>query len=496
MTDGPAEDGFGGAPYPGSAAAETEATRAKINAGIEQEGLTPRQLRLARRLAQKHAIVAETDLDAVRLLRERGIEPFERKKLLEVVGKPAPVVPGPPLPAPTEAKPVAPPPPANSETRAAEIRAIQRDIARRRRRRIAALILRLAVFVFGPTALAGYYYFVMATPMYATNSEFVIQTADNPASQMGGLLSGTSFATSQDSVTVQGYLNSREAMLRLDADLGFKDHFKSDDIDILRRLEADPTDEEAYKTYRRNVKIGYDPTEGVIKMEVVAADPAASAAFSRALIGYAEEQVDQLTQRLREDQMQGATEIFAAAEDNMEAAQLRVLELQEQLGVLDPASETASIMSQVTSMETQLTEKRLQLQQLLDNPAPNRARVSGVEGDIERLEGMVGNLRAQMTQGDSSATSLARINAQLSMAEVDLQTRTMMMQEALTSLENARVEANRQVRYLSLGVSPIPPDEPTYPRAFENTVVAFLIFSGIYLMLSLTASILREQVSS
>ena len=47
-----------------------------------------------------------------------------------------------------------------------------------------------------------------------------------------------------------------------------------------------------------------------------------------------------------------------------------------------------------------------------------------------------------------------------------------------------------------MGVSPIAPDEPTYPRAFENTLLAFLIFSGIYLMLSLTASILREQVAS
>ena len=58
------------------------------------------------------------------------------------------------------------------------------------------------------------------------------------------------------------------------------------------------------------------------------------------------------------------------------------------------------------------------------------------------------------------------------------------------------VEANKQVRYLSLGVRPVAPDEPTYPRAFEDTLLAFLIFSGIYLMLSLTASILREQVSS
>jgi capsular polysaccharide transport system permease protein len=119
-----------------------------------------------------------------------------------------------------------------------------------------------------------------------------------------------------------------------------------------------------------------------------------------------------------------------------------------------------------------------------------------VQGDIQRLENLVARLRGQLTDGTEGASSLARVSGELRMAEVDLQTRTLMMQQALQQLETARIEANRQVRYLSVGVSPVPPDEPTYPRAFENTLLALLIFSGIYLMISLTASILREQVSA
>ena len=71
-----------------------------------------------------------------------------------------------------------------------------------------------------------------------------------------------------------------------------------------------------------------------------------------------------------------------------------------------------------------------------------------------------------------------------------------MLGEIWMPAPTSRIEANRQVRYLSLSVSPIPPDEPTYPRAFENTLVTMLIMLGIYLMVSMTASILREQVSS
>jgi capsular polysaccharide transport system permease protein len=82
------------------------------------------------------------------------------------------------------------------------------------------------------------------------------------------------------------------------------------------------------------------------------------------------------------------------------------------------------------------------------------------------------------------------------MAEVDLETRTMMMQESLQSMEAARIEAMRQVRFLSIGVAPIPPDEPTYPRVFENTLITLLILSAVYLLVSLTAAVLREQVSN
>lgn len=499
------DDGLGPEPFPTAKGEDPEL------GAIRAEGLTGRQLRLARRVAQKHGIAAESDHEAVLLLRRKGIDPFDRNLLLQLVApEDTPAAPTPPEPSralaetgqpagklPQKARPAPPAPALNEGTRAKEIIRMQRDIARRRRRNLAMLGARLAVFVFLPTFLAGLYYYLWATPLYATQSEFVIQKADGMAgSGLGSLFSGTQLATSQDSITVQSYLQSRDAMLRLDQDLGFKAHFAQADIDALQRLAPDATNERAYKLYRRNVKIGYDPTEGLVRMEVTAADPQVSRQFSEALIGYAEEQVDSLTARLREDQMKGARESYADAEQKVLDAQARVLSLQEQMGILDPISESNALMTQVSGFEMQLQEKRLELRQLLDNPKPNEARVEGVRGDIARLEGLITDLRAGLTKADGASASLASVTGQLRIAEADLQTRQMMLSAAAQQLETARIEANKQVRYLEMGVRPVAPDEPTYPRAFENTLLAFLIFSGIYLMMSLTASILREQVSS
>ena len=231
-------------------------------------------------------------------------------------------------------------------------------------------------------------------------------------------------------------------------------------------------------------------------MEVIAADPATSAAFARALLSFAEEQVDQLTQRVRADQMKGARESYAEAETKVQAAEAKVLDLQEKLGVLDPTAESTATMAEVAQLETLLREKQLELDQLLDNAKPNQARVDGVRGDMARLQTQIDGLRQRMTSGENGNLSLARITGQLRIAETELQTRQAMLAQALQQQETARIEANRQVRYLSTSVSPIAPDEATYPKAFENTALAFMIFAGIYLMLSLTASILREQVTA
>ena len=59
-------------------------------------------------------------------------------------------------------------------------------------------------------------------------------------------------------------------MLRLDTEFGFKRVFQGPAIDPILRLPANASNEETTKLYRDLVKIGYDPTEGLLNMEVIA----------------------------------------------------------------------------------------------------------------------------------------------------------------------------------------------------------------------------------
>ena len=488
----------------GEVSSATEVSGEQDIDAIRREGLTGRQLRMARRVAQKHGLAPTSDFDAVRLLRAEGIDPFQRSNMLELVvpqdkqstgtalqkGRiqlPQTVPAGGRNLPSTDVNPM--------ERRMREISDIQRDITKRRRRKMGLLMVRLAFFVGLPTIMGGYYFYNIATPMYATDSQFLIIQNEGTGGlgPLGGLLP-TQFANSADSIATQSYLQSKDAMLRLDRDVGFMKHFSDPAIDPIQRMNPDASNEEAYKYYKDNVKIGYDPTEGMIRMEVIAADPEVAKDFSEHLLEYAEERVNALSQQKREDGMRDAREAYEQTVAKRREAQEALIKLQVDNGV-DPQAVIASIRGQITNYETLLLEKELELAALLDNPRPNRAKVDGAQGDVRRLSAQLDKLNERMNSATEGTNSLAQQAVSLQLAQADLAAADAALQASQTQMEQARTEASRQVRYLTVAVRPVASQSASYPRKFENTILTFLIFAGIYLMLSLTSSILKEQVT-
>ena len=230
-------------------------------------------------------------------------------------------------------------------------------------------------------------------------------------------------------------------------------------------------------------------------MEVIAADPNVSTEFSANLLAYAEERVNNLSKKKREDGMADAVRGLEQAQLKRREVQEALIRLQVENGV-DPQAEIVAIRAQITTYEGLLIEKELELAALLDNIRPNKAKVDGAQGDVRRLNEQLDKLQAKLNSATQGDDSLAKKAVELQLAQADLVAADTNLQLAQTGLEAARAEANRQVRYLTVAVEPVAPEEATYPRKFENTILAFLIFAGIYMMLSLTASILREQVTS
>lgn len=477
-----------------------EQAAAKADAkAVQGEGLSGQQLRAAMRLARRHGLQVKDAYDAVRLLRESGIDLDQPANPLRVV------VDNTSQQAKDDVSRAAPttlwasPAQTNDQLQhEKDVQRLQASIARRRFHKMNRLALNIYLFFLLPTLTTLFYFAQIATPIYSTNAEFIVQSAGaaGGGGGIGALFTGTALGSSQEAIAAQRYIESKEAMLRLDAEHGFIAHFNDPSLDYLTRIPDGASIEDAFKVYKKRVKVGYDPTEGLVILEVMATTPETAVVFADALISYAEEVVNNLTARQRNDQLNGAEASFQSAEAQLQDARRQVLELQQAQGIVSADAEVGALMQQIATFELQVREEQMRLEAHLDNPSPNAARVASTERNISRLEATIAEMRADLTTGNANRASLVHITNELAVAQSALAAREVLFHQALEGLQTARAEADRQVRYLALNVAPVQPEEAAYPRVVENTAVAFLIFVGIYLIAGLTMSVLREQIAT
>ncbi|MBW3243534.1 hypothetical protein KUV57_12750 [Epibacterium sp. DP7N7-1] len=436
---------------------------------IKDEGFSPEQLLQARKTATDMGLRFINGLDAVRVLREAGAQvqsaPPKRDRLPELAGP-------------------------DDVERGYE----QAELARRKARRAAA---RLGAFVLAPTLGAAIYFTQLATPIFATHSEFVIQKPDQAGVALtgpGAAMAGSALAGNQDAISVQGYLTSRAAFEEMDRTEGFTAHFSDPSIDIFHRIPAGASSEQVYRSFSRHVDVSFDPTEGVMRMRVEAADPQISQDISLRLLELAEAHLDQMTAKLRDDQVATAIAAKQRADAQVSETQAALIDLQESFSVLSGDLEMGLLQKQIGRIEAELTDARLMLAELRATSRPNTSRLDTAERRVRLLENSLAEKRAQITATSREGVSVARVQGEIAVLQAELASSQQVQTESILSLERARSEAGRQVRYLALGVEPVLPGAPEFPRPIIHTLMAFGAFLGIYLLASVTLNLIREQI--
>ena len=382
--------------------------------------------------------------------------------------------------------------------RAERVEAIRRDLLKRRRRKGGKLLLRLMIFVLIPTLFVAVYLWNFATPLFVSHTVFTVQSAEGGVSGGGGgllsrFLGGA--AGGNDPVAVQSFILSRDVLERLDADEDFIAHFQDPEIDRRNRIEADTSFEDAFDHYLKMVRVSYDPSEGVLEMAVRATTAEDAKRFSDAIIGYAEEMVDQLSDPIREAALSDAESSVGNAEERLVEAQSREAMLRNQRDIFSIEAEVAKEMQIIAAQEAELDAMVARRTNLLRVTDENDPRVERLTAQIETKTDQIQLRRNRITGGGADRASLADINSELQRATFEVTAAMAMFTSAIEAREAAQLELQRQHRYLANVAGPSLPDQPKYPRKFQTTALAFLIFLGSYILLSLTFSLIREQAS-
>lgn len=336
-----------------------------------------------------------------------------------------------------------------------------------------------------PTLVAVVYFGFIAADVYISESRFVVRSPERQtASPLGILLKGTGFTRSQDdSFTVQDFILSRDALRVLDEKLELRAAYKNGDIfSRFPGLDWDDSFENMHRYYQKMVGVQLDPVSSIATLTVRAFNANEAQQINRQLLEMGEALVNQLNERGRQDMIRFAANEVAEAEKKAKLAALTVARYRNEKGVMDPEKQSAIPLQQIAKLQDELIATKSQLSQLQlltkDNPQIPvlRNRIQMLETEIDLESGRVAGGSLSLA---SKAAEFQRLALEKEFADKQLAS-------ALTSLEQARNEAQRQQLYLERIAKPSLPDaamEPKRLRAILATLLLGLVAWGVLTMI-------------
>ncbi len=351
-------------------------------------------------------------------------------------------------------------------------------------------LLSFVIVVILPAFLAWWYLTEIASDRFTSEFRVAVRSTQAPAvNGMGSMLglAGGGGASGDAQALVQ-YLQSHAIVSDPLGDIDLAAIYTSSDIDWASRLAADPTTEELLKTWNRYVAITYESGNVTVVGKVTAFEPTDAHQISQALVTRADEFINRLSEVARLDALAFASREVAQSEANLSNARRAVADLQDQESILNPERNIEEAQSLAAGLRDRIAQSRAllatQRSQLASDAPSIRATeraILGLQVELERVE------RLTITQADEGDVQqgerlLSTLVREFSEASNSLDYAQRAYESALTTYEAARIEADRKQIYLASVVAPSLPQQASFPKPVEGTLLVAAVSFAFWLL--------------
>ena len=353
----------------------------------------------------------------------------------------------------------------------------------------------LAVVII-PTVFSILYFGIFASDVYISESRFVVKAPKQAASDgVGLLLQSAGFNNANEEVyATNDYIISRSALQQLNKDGAVTAAYTAPGISIFDRFNPlgwDGSFEKLFKYYTNRVQVTSDSRSAISTLVVRAYSSDDALKLNSRLLQLAEDMVNRLNTRGREDLIKYAQAEVDAAKQQARTASLALAAYRNKQGVVDPQQQAAIQLQMVSKLQDELITVKSQLIQLRaftpENPQipvlEKRSRILSQE--IYEQTGRVA--------GDNRSLAAAAVEYQRLQLENGFAERQ--LAGAMASLQEARNEARRKQVYVERIVNPNRPDSALEPRRLRGIFATFVVVLIAWGILSLLLAGVREHQS-
>ncbi|MFD2632121.1 chain-length determining protein [Idiomarina piscisalsi] len=340
--------------------------------------------------------------------------------------------------------------------------------------------------------VAAVYWGLIATDRYVSKAHIVLESPEVNMSSMNisSLLSGTQ--GSGDLLLLRDHLLSVTMLKKLQRDLDLRSHYSQDFIDPWSRLDsADVPIEKFHEYIRSHMSIEFDEYSAILKIQVQAYDRKMSQTIVQVLLDEGEQHMNRMGQRLAEEQVEFIDQQAKQAEERLFAAREKMLQFQNENGLVSPTQTVQAIFTTVSQLQAQIAALEARKKALLDYQSETSPEVMRLSREIRSLEQQTQLEQDKMAS--QTGTALNETSAEFETLQLRAEFALQLYTNTLTALESTRIEAARKLKQISILEFPTLPEYSTKPDRTYNFMVFLLFTVFITAIIHLARAIVRDH---
>lgn len=362
--------------------------------------------------------------------------------------------------------------------------------------------LKIALLVV-PFALALVYYSVIASDRYVSEATVALQRASNDGSSIPGaalLLAGLNPPSREDTLYLKQYIHSLGLLQKLETKLNLRAHFSERRLDLPVRLSPTASQEDFLEYYRQRVEVTLDDLSSTLTLRVQGFDAPFAQQLNQAILDDSERFVNELSHKLAREKLQFAEGELKLAAGRLQSAKMQVLEFQAKNRFLDPMVQarasgmvTAELQSQITKTEAELRSLQAFLNEDAFQVRALRAQVDALKAQFEIERSRATGFGEENSKGSRKSDRLGELAVDFKGLELQAEFALDGYKLALAAVENARIDATRKLKTLSVIEPATLPETAAYPRRLYS--LATLLVAGLllYAVARLVLATIREH---
>lgn len=336
-----------------------------------------------------------------------------------------------------------------------------------------------------PMVLATIYYGVLAVDRYASTAQIAVVDA-SAASSMNQQTAGAAILASavrqvsrQETIFLYKYLTSPDMLAALEKELKWHEHFVDQYSDPVYWIGEKVSREDLLKFYERLVTIHVDELTGLLMIEAQGLSPDFAHQVLTTMLTQSQSFINDVSRQLATDQVKFAEDELVKARLDYETKRDELVAFQSKNSLLDAEAAAKAQAGLIATIEATLATEQANLKVLLSTLNPNSPQVRQQQHRVAAIKKQL-EVEKSALVSSSQDGHLNVIAAEFRKLSVDAQIAEEAYKLSVAALQNAKIEAGKNIHSVVTVVKPNMPEDPTYPHKLYNLLTILVILLFIY----------------